>query len=458
MWLTIEVPSQEPLVVEVADPVTTIGSDPGCDILIADPEISPRHAELRKLADGRLEIEDLDSGSGTWVGGVRLGGPATLEGGERLRIGRTELISSLERPDPSEPVLTRRENLQRLVTQSRRATLLAVAAVAIAGMAVVLAATGTFSGGGNAASGDAGGGLSPAEIIDLARPGTALVVALGAGQRNGIGTGWVLDADEGLIVTNAHVVDAGETFQVGTQERLGDAEVVGVAPCEDLAVLRTDETEGLESLTLGAQDSLSQGDQVVAVGYPTNASPDDELQATQGIVSVVEQTFDIPNDPFVQLYENVIQTDAPINPGNSGGPLIDSEGNLVGVNTLVFRGRRGEIEGQGYAIGVDRVSQVIPDLREGDSQAWTGFAFQALPAAEAARQGVAPGLLVTTVVPGTPADDEGLVGGRAVVVGVDGEPVESFREYCDAVDGKNGETVEFNLLEPSGSRIVELEL
>ena len=454
MWLTIELPSQEPLVVEV-EGASTIGSDPTCDIVIADEEISPRHAELRKLADGRLEIEDLNSKSGTWVGGVRLGGPATLEGGERLRIGRTELVSSLERPDPSERALTRREAMQRMVTESHRALLLATAAVAIAVIAVVLAAAGVFSSGGG---GDDQDRLSPAEIVDLARPSTAIVVALGGGARSGNGTGWVLDEEEGLIVTNAHVVDAGEAFQVGTEDSLTDAEIVGVAPCDDLAVLKTEETEGLEAIDLGSQESISQGDQVVAVGYPTNASPDDELQATEGIVSVVQQTFDVPNDPFVQLYPNVIQTDAPINPGNSGGPLIDTQGKLVGVNTIIFRGRRGEIEGQGYAIGVDRAAEVVADLRDGDSQAWLGFAFRPLPTEQASRQGLAPGLLVTAVVPGTPAADQGLVGGRAIVVGVNGDPVQSFREYCDAVEGLNGETVEFNILEPEGARVIELEL
>jgi S1-C subfamily serine protease len=455
MWLTIEVPSQEPLVVEVKGSSTTIGSDPSCDVVIADPDISPRHVELHPLADGRLEIEDLDSRLGTWVGGVRLGGPATLEGGERLRIGSTELVSSLERPDPSERALTRREAMQGMVRESHRALLLASVAVAIAVLAVLLAAGGVFSG-----SDDEGepSRLSPTEIVDLARPSTAIVVALGGGARAGNGTGWVLDAEEGLIVTNAHVVDAGETFQVGTEESLSDAEVVGVAPCDDLAVLKVSETEGLEPLKLGSQDAISQGDQVVAIGYPTNASPNDELQATEGIVSVVEQTFDVPNDPFVQLYPNVIQTDAPINPGNSGGPLIDSNGDLVGVNTLIFRGRRGEIEGQGYAIGVDRVAEVVESLRGGDSQAWLGFAFRPLPAAQATREGLAPGLLVTAVVPGTPASDEGLVGGRAIVVGVNGVPVQSFREYCSAVEGLNGETVKFNILEPNGARVIELEL
>lgn len=452
MWLTIELPAQEPLVVEVEGARSVVGSDPSCDIVIADEQISPRHAELRQLADGRLEIEDLDSGSGTWVGGVRLGGPATLEGGERLRIGQTDLVSSLERPDPSARVLTRREAMQRMVAESHRAVLLASAAVVIAAIAAVLAIAGVFSEDGGSE------GLSPTEIVDLARPSTALVVAFGGGGRSGNGTGWVLDADEGLVVTNAHVVDAGETFRVGTEDSLAQAEVVAVAPCDDLAVLRVTAADGLREFELGNQGSLAQGDQVVAVGYPTNASPDDELQVTEGIISVVEQAFDVPNDPYVQLYPNVIQTDAPINPGNSGGPLIDSSGRLVGVNTLIFRGRRGEIEGQGYAIGVDRVAEVVGGLREGDSQAWPGFAFRPLVARQASRQGLAPGLLVTSVVPGTPAADEGLVGGRALIVGVDGDPVQSFREYCSAVEGLNGEKVEFNVLEPGGARVIELEL
>jgi len=455
MWLIIDLPDQDPLVVEVKGQRSSIGSDPTCDIVIADESIAPRHAELRALPDGRLEIEDLDSKDGTWVGGVRLGGPATLEGGERLRIGHTEVTASLERPGPSEePSLTRRATVQRLVSQSRRATLLASTAIVIAASAVVLAAAGVFSGEDEGAPES----LSTSEIVDLVRPSTAIVVALGGGARSGNGTGWVLDAEEGLIATNAHVVDAGETFQIGTEDDLVDAEVVGVAPCDDLAVLRAEETDGLETLSLGTQGSLAQGDPVVAVGYPTNASPTDELQVTEGIVSVVEQTFDVPDDPFVQLYPNVIQTDAPINPGNSGGPLVDSGGKLIGVNTLIFRGRRGEIEGQGYAIGVDRAAEVVESLREGDSQAWQGFAFRPLPEAQAVRQGLAPGLLVTTVVPGTPAADEGLVGGQAIVVGVDGQPVASFRDYCETVEDRNGETVKFNILEPGGPRVIELEL
>ena len=136
---------------------------------------------------------------------------------------------------------------------------------------------------------------------------------------------------------------------------------------------------------------------------------------------------------------------------------MDTSGNLVGVNTLIFRGRRERSRARATRSGwTGRRGR--RDLRDGDSQAWLGFAFRPLPTAQATRQGLAPGLLVTAVVPGTPAAEEGLVGGHAIVVGVNGEPVQSFREYCTAVDGRNGETVEFNILEPNGARVIELEL
>ncbi len=160
--------------------MTTIGSDPSCDVVIADDEISPRHVELRQLADGRLEIEDLDSKSGTWVGGVRLGGPATLEGGERLRIGRTELIVLARAPRTRrERALTRRETVQRLVTRVAAGDCCSPsAAVAIAVIAVVLAAAGVFSGGG----GDEADERSRRPRSSISpRPSTAIVVALGGG-------------------------------------------------------------------------------------------------------------------------------------------------------------------------------------------------------------------------------------------------------------------------------------
>ena len=444
MWLRITEADGESRTLEVRGDRNVIGSDPGADIAIADEGLAPRHAELKALPDGRLEIGDLGSGQPTIVGGVTIQGPATLEGGEEITLGGATIEVSRERPGADEVTSA---------TRSSRAIILAAGALGLAVVAIVLAAAGVFS-----SDDEDDGGLEPSELVDQVRDGTALVVASANGVRQGNGTGWVLDADEGLVVTNAHVVDAGETFDVGDGEHLTDAEVVGVAPCDDLAVLKAEDTEGLEEIPLGSQSDLAQGDPVLAVGYPVNASPSDELQVSSGVVSVVEEPYDLPGDPYMQHYPNVIQTDAPINPGNSGGPLVDSEGNLVGVNTLIFRGQRGEIEGQGYAIGVDHARDVLELLRTGNSQAWGGFAFTPLLPREAKRLGIPQGLMITTVVPGTAAANAGLRPQNALVVAVGGDQVQTFREYCDAVGAvEDGDTVELNVLEPSGARVFTLE-
>jgi S1-C subfamily serine protease len=431
MWLSIETASGAPREVEVKGERLVIGRDPSCDIVIDDEELSRQHAELRTLPDGRLEIRDLDSQNGTFVGGVRIEGPATLEGGESLRLGKTEMLASREPGAAGRTKMASRtasavsRGLQRAV---QRATLLAVGAVAIAAIAVILAVSGVFSG-------DDDGERPLREIIADARPSTVLVIAYQEGSRTGNGTGWVLDAEEGLVVTNAHVVDAGETFQASTgdEEDVRAAEVVGVAPCDDLALLRLAETEGLETLPLGSQSELQQGDTVVALGFPGNASPQDELQSTSGEVSVVQQTYDIPDDPNVQLYPNVIQVTAAINPGNSGGPLVNAEGELVGVNTLIFRGQQGEVQGQGYAIGVDHAEEVLATLREGTSIGWMGFGFLA---------GSFGGLDVTATVAGTSADEVG-IGPGVNLTSIGGTRVNTFRDYCEAVEGtESGDEVE----------------
>jgi S1-C subfamily serine protease len=109
------------------------------------------------------------------------------------------------------------------------------------------------------------------------------------------------------------------------------------------------------------------------VGYPASASLGDDLTSTAGVVSRVQSSFQAPA-PDAPSYPNVVQTDAALNPGNSGGPLIDEREKLVGVNTATLTSiGSAPIQGQGYAIGVDRVKQVVATLRAGRSQGWAGF-------------------------------------------------------------------------------------
>ena len=198
------------------------------------------------------------------------------------------------------------------------------------------------------------------ELIAAVEPSTVQIRGKNApsDESVGTGTGWVLDAEQGLVVTNAHVVNAFPLMVVAVGDDERSAEIVGVAPCEDLAVLRLRDTEGLVTLPLGSQSRLVLGETVVALGFPVNAALGDDLTATTGVVSVVQTEWSIPSLD-VPLLTNVVQTDAVINPGNSGGPLVTLEGELVGVNSagLTQFGNR-PIQGQGYSIGVDRVREV----------------------------------------------------------------------------------------------------
>jgi S1-C subfamily serine protease len=295
-------------------------------------------------------------------------------------------------------------------------------------------------------------------VVDAARHSTVLVVSRIGGQRTASGTGWVLDAGEGLVVTNQHLVNAGSTFQVGVGDELRPAEVVGAAPCEDLAVLHVSDPGGLRTLPLGSQDELQQGDSVVALGYPVSATVEDILIVTEGIVSAVETRFDIPALD-VPRFPNVVQTDAAINPGNSGGPLLDLAGRLVGVNTAIQRRAGGQIiEGQGFAIGVDRVREIVPSLRSGRSLAWTGMGL-AIPGIDVdpATLGLppGPGLVIDHVVPGSAADRAGFGRTPALLTAVDGVSLGQggIPAYCGAVgDAASGDVATFSVITPDGLR------
>jgi S1-C subfamily serine protease len=312
--------------------------------------------------------------------------------------------------------------LQRSV---RRATYIAVGACVVAVVAVVLAVTGAFE----------KSEPSGSEIVQGVKDATVLVVAEAAGSRAGSGTGWVLDADKGLIVTNAHVVDAGDTFRVGVDGQMRDATVVGAAPCDDLAVLKVNDTKDLKTLPLASQDDIKQGDRVVVIGFPGSASVKDTLQSTEGSVSVTKTAIGITGDPTVRHYPNVIQTDAPINPGNSGGPLVNAAKKLVGVNTIIFRGKGGEVENQGYAIGVDYAKPILDKLSKGKSIGWAGFGFDPVTPKEQQVNHVPPGLFVKTTVQGTDAEKQGFATSPHLVIAINGKPVTTFSEYCNAVQG-----------------------
>ena len=485
MWLLIRSGQQTGRVLEVTGERFVIGRDDDCDLQLMDEKISRKHASLVTHADGRVILQDLGSTNGTFIDEQRVTQPTEVRGDEQVRVGDTMLVVSAEQPSgtpttiglmPSgvaRPAPPRRTGFtaERLLLRRsvKRATLIGI----LAGIAALIAAgVVVYSLLSEEDPPPAADTVTPDEIVDDARAATVLVDALVQGQVIGGGTGWVLDADQGLIVTNAHVVNAGETFEVGVNGGNPDPEdplvrrsatVVGVAPCEDLAVIKVDDTSGLEEVELGSQGELRQGETVVALGFPASASETSNLSATVGAVSVVKESFDLESLD-VPTYTNVIRTDAAINPGNSGGPLLNLEEKLVGVNSagITLIGGR-TIQGEAFAIGVDRVKEIVPGLSRGESLAWSGAGFTfptsgddltalGLPAQD--------GIILSHAVPNTSAANAGLGRQPSLLVAVDGVPIEGYlQSYCDAVgDVGTGDTLTYSVIESGSTQTKDVQV
>ncbi|HLF56177.1 MAG TPA: trypsin-like peptidase domain-containing protein, partial [Thermoanaerobaculia bacterium] len=261
----------------------------------------------------------------------------------------------------------------------------------------------------------------------------------------GAGSGFVWDR-QGHIVTNYHVVAEADAAEVS----LGDhsqwrARLVGVAPEDDLVVLRIDApVERLRPIPLGRSGELRVGQKVFAVGNPFGF----DHSLTSGIVSALAREIESPTGETIQ---NVIQTDAAINPGNSGGPLLDSSGRLVGVNTAIF-GTSGASAGLGFAIPVDTVARVVPQLiRHGRLQR-PSLGIELAPDALARALGLR-GALVGVVTAGSDAERLGVAGTKRgtgagwlpgdLVESIDGDPIGSAGELLNRLEAKQaGEAVE----------------
>jgi putative serine protease PepD len=276
----------------------------------------------------------------------------------------------------------------------------------------------------------------------------------GAVPSGGTGTGFIVNPD-GTIVTNYHVVrDAQQIVVTRIDGNSYAAQLVGYDPLTDLAVVKIDpEGARLPTLPLGDSSQLQVGQKVLAIGNPFG------LQATltTGVVSALQRTLRTPGGAII---DEAIQTDAAINPGNSGGPLLDSQGRVVGVNTMIFTPSGGSV-GIGFAIPISTVKFILGDLvRYGKpKRPWLGISSLELgpELAQALSLPVKSGVLVAEVVPGGPADRGGLRGGkRTIVVGrmrfptggdilvsIDGHKVASLSDLNLSLFKKRpGETVE----------------
>ncbi len=237
--------------------------------------------------------------------------------------------------------------------------------------------------------------------------------------RGSLGSGVIINADEkgGYVITNDHVVAGSKDIQVSFADgRVLAAKVVGTDPESDLAVLRI-EGKGLTPITLGQSEKAQVGDVVLAIGNPFGVGQ----TVTMGIVSALGR-----NRLGVNRYENFIQTDAAINPGNSGGALVDTSGNLLGINSVIYS-RTGGSLGIGFAIPISMAKDVMEQIiAEGSvTRGYIGISPQDVTPelAESLKLQVVRGALVATVVRGHPADKAGVKVGD-VITGIEGKSIQ----------------------------------
>jgi putative serine protease PepD len=284
------------------------------------------------------------------------------------------------------------------------------------------------------------------QIYDSAKHGVVQVTAtsvvsdnpfFGAQEQEAQGSGFVIDKD-GHVVTNYHVVQGAKKVQVSFSDtELMDATVVGSDPSTDIAVLKIKGawSRSLTPLALGDSSAIQVGDAVVAIGNPFGL----ERTVTAGIVSALQRRIKAPNGFQI---DEVIQTDAAINHGNSGGPLLNANGEVIGVNSQIESESGGNV-GIGFAIPIDTVKDVASQLIKSGKVEHAYLGIDMVPIdsdlADNFRVPVDKGVLIQRVVAGSPAAQAGLKGGTTQVV-LAGQTYWLGGDVITKVDGQTVET------------------
>ncbi|MDD5404391.1 Do family serine endopeptidase [Immundisolibacter sp.] len=234
-------------------------------------------------------------------------------------------------------------------------------------------------------------------------------------RQSSLGSG-VIVSREGYILTNHHVVEAADEIEVALADgRTASAKVIGTDPETDLAVVKID-LPNLSAITFGRADEIQVGDVVLAIGNPFGVGQ----TVTMGIISALGRSH-----LGINTYENFIQTDAAINPGNSGGALVDSNGNLIGINSAIFS-RTGGSLGIGFAIPVSLAKQIMEQIIQNGSviRGWIGVEVQDITPelAESFKLPSSSGTMIAGVLRGGPADKAGVRPGD-ILQAVNGKPV-----------------------------------
>jgi S1-C subfamily serine protease len=279
----------------------------------------------------------------------------------------------------------------------------------------------------------------------------------------GSGSGFIWD-DRGHIVTNFHVVESASALTVTLSNHSSyEAEIVGVEPSKDIAILRIEAPSSkLRPVRAGSSASLQVGQKVVAIGNPFGL----DQTLTTGVVSALGREIKASNGRTIQ---DVIQTDAAINPGNSGGPLLDSRGQLIGINTAIIS-PSGSSAGIGFAVPVSTVNRVVPQLIQYGKVIRPGLGVGIINSNEyyTRRLGI-EGVIIESVQRGSAAYKAGLRGlqtnrwGDAtlgdVIIGINDKKVRSFGELGDVLEQyKIGDVVTVKILRDGEEKSVRVQL
>lgn len=278
----------------------------------------------------------------------------------------------------------------------------------------------------------------------------------------GLGSGFII-SDDGYILTNDHVVGNATKISVSltTGERL-DAQLIGTDPVSDIALLKIDK-KGLPYVKFGNSDELIIGEWVIALGNPFGLFEiNDKPTVTVGVVSATNMKVSADNK---RVYKDMVQTDASINSGNSGGPLINANGEVIGINTIIFTGSSyssGSI-GVGFAISINRVIKIMEELKKYgkiDRSFNPGFRIQGVDEQIAKYYNLKTktGVIVTQVYRGGSADKAGLQP-EDIIIEANGEPIREERDLIFAVnDSKKGDVLVLTIIRNGSEKKIDLKL
>lgn len=268
------------------------------------------------------------------------------------------------------------------------------------------------------------------------------------------GTGTGIVVDDGLVLTNAHVIAGAESVVVvGADGQPLQAEIVASSPPRDLALLTVEASESLVPIPLlDDSEQLEVGSPAIAIGNALGLDLQD-LTVSAGIISAIDRTIVAEGSRL----EHLIQTDAAINRGNSGGPLLNGSGEVIGINTVIAGG---EAQNVGFAIPSSVAIAFIEQYRTGEGEAFLGVAVVSNNASIAGQIGVdvETGAVVAEVEPGSPASDAGLAQGD-VIIALDGDEILDAPDLTDAVIAREpGEILQLTVVDTEGEHTVEVEL